>query len=159
MDEKYDLFERLETDRLEMVPRMSHRRANELLEVIEKDDLFPNFNLLNVSCSEFVEEFRLCIDRYSVFYRQNHIEINLVGLVSLDIDEKDNSCLIGYYIFPKYRRKGFAFEIVSKVIDELKGKTIKANTLKDNERSISLLKKLDFEFVEEKDGNVFFQKK
>ena len=67
--------------------------------------------------------------------------------------------MIGYYILPKYRRNGFAFEIVSKVIDELKGKTIKVNTLKDNERSISLLKKLGFEFVEEKDGNVFFQKK
>lgn len=158
MDEKYDLFERLETDRLEMVPRMSYRRANELLEVIEKDDLFPNFNLLNLNCSEFVEGFRLGIDRYSVFYMQNYIEINLVGLVSLDIDEKDNSCLIGYYIFPKYRRKGFAFEIVSKVIDELKGKTIKADVLKDNEYSINLLKKLGFEFVEEKDGRCIFQK-
>ena len=159
MDEKYDLFDRLETDRLELVPRMSYRRANELLEEIQKDDLLPNFNLLNVSCSDFVEEFRLGIDRYSVFCRQNYTEINLVGLVALDVDDKDNSCSIGYYILPKYRRKGFAFEIVSKVIDELKGKTIKANTLKDNERSISLLKKLDFEFVEEKDGNVFFQKK
>ena len=68
MDEKYDLFERLETDRLEMVPRMSYRRANELLEEIQKDDLFPNFNLLNVSCSEFVEEFCLGVDRYSVFF-------------------------------------------------------------------------------------------
>ena len=62
MDEKYDLFDRLETDRLEMVPRMSYRRTNELLEVIEKDDLFPNFNLLKVSCSEFVD-FRLFTHR------------------------------------------------------------------------------------------------
>ena len=104
MDEKYDLFDRLETDRLEMVPRMSYRRANELLDVIEKDDLFPNFNLLNTSLSEVVDDYRLGIDRYSVFF-----EVNLVGLVSLDYDDKDNSCLIAYYIFPKYRRKGFAF--------------------------------------------------
>ena len=158
MDENYDLFERLETDRLEIVPRMSYRRANELLEVIEKDGLFPNFNLLNTSLSEVVDDYRLGIDRYSVFYRQYNIEVNLVGLVSLDYDDKDNSCLIAYYIFPKYRRKGFAFEIVSKIIDELKDKTIKAIVLKDNECSINLLKKLGFEFVEEKDGRCIFQK-
>jgi len=152
-NEIYDLFNRLETDRLEMVPRLSNRRANELLEEIKDDSSISNFNLSNLSINELVEDFKLGIDRYAIFLKNQY---HLIGLFSIDMS--NDACMISYYILPKFRRKGFALEILTKVCQELEPKTIKAIPLKDNQASIKLLQKLKFKLNFEKGGKLFFEK-
>ena len=66
--------------------------------------------------------------------------------------------MIAYYILPKFRRKGYAFEMLTKVCEELESKTIKAIPLKDNESSIKLLQKLDFKLKFEDEGKLIFEK-
>lgn len=155
VNEIYDLFNRLETDRLEIVPRLSNRRANELLEEIQDDASISNFNLSNLSIDELVEDFRLGIDRYAIFLKNQY---ELIGLLSLDVSDNNDACMIAYYILPKFRRKGYAFEMLTKVCEELESKIIKAIPLKDNESSIKLLQKLDFKLKFEDEGKLIFEK-
>ncbi|TLG71745.1 GNAT family N-acetyltransferase [Culicoidibacter larvae] len=58
--------------------------------------------------------------------------------------------LIGYSISPDMARQGYAYEVVSVMIDQLVRKDIdyiKAGVDKENVASIALLKKLGFEYI------------
>ena len=70
---------------------------------------------------------------------------NPIGVIRLE--KKRVLYLISYMIVPKFRRKGFAFKAIKKIISELKNKNIKkivAIVKKDNTPSIKIFSKLKF---------------
>lgn len=76
-----------------------------------------------------------------------HKETNLLlGDLYLLIENK--SAWIGYSISPQYAKKGYAFEVVTEMVNWLieKHLTVYAGVLKENLSSIALLKKLGFEY-------------
>ena len=68
---------------------------------------------------------------------------------------KDNKCWLGYSISKKYEGKSIMFEALkltnAYVINNLNIKVIRAGILPHNERSIKLIKRLNFTYVGEKD--------
>lgn len=78
-----------------------------------------------------------------------------------DVYLKQEVCTfwIGYTICPSEARQGYAYEVLSSVIDALKAKgaaCIKAGVESENTPSIALLKKLKFSCIEtDKDGQIF----
>lgn len=74
---------------------------------------------------------------------------NLIGDVYLK--QVGSTCWIGYTICPSKARQGYAYEVLTSVIDALKAKgvnCIKAGVELKNTASIALLKKLDFRYIE-----------
>lgn len=81
--------------------------------------------------------------QYAIALNEND---ELIG--DLVIFLKEDTITVGYTISYKHQRKGYAFEILTALIEYLHNeypeKEIVALTDKDNEASISLLKKLNF---------------
>jgi len=78
-------------------------------------------------------------------------ENKIIGVLYLK--EEDSYFSIGYHFNEKYHGKGFAAEAVKALIDYIEknySKEIRAIVDPLNERSIELLKKLSFVFIEEK---------
>jgi len=76
----------------------------------------------------------------------------LIGtVVYWPIEWENNKAEIGYEMLPEFRGNGFMQEALQKVIDfgfeELKFKTIVADTKEQNLKSIKLLEKLGFSFT------------
>lgn len=72
----------------------------------------------------------------------------LIGDLYLKIEKR--VCWIGYTIAPEFARQGFAFEIVTQLLQQLQraGLTlVKAGVEQENTASIQLLKKLGFEQI------------
>jgi RimJ/RimL family protein N-acetyltransferase len=80
---------------------------------------------------------------------------NLIGAVTLYTSD-DDSCFIGYFIREDMERKGYTSDAVNQVIDYVRKKlsqikTIYADPLTDNKKSINFLeKKLNFKCTGEK---------
>ena len=82
----------------------------------------------------------------------------LLGDLYLKLEK--NTAWIGYTIAPQFARQGFAFEVVTQLLLELKqaGLTlVKAGVEEQNLSSIALLKKLGFIQVEISDSERIFQ--
>ena len=82
----------------------------------------------------------------------------LIGDLYLKLEK--NTAWIGYTIAPQFARQGFAFEVVTQLLLELKqaGLTlVKAGVEEQNLASIALLKKLGFVQVEISDSERIFQ--
>ena len=82
----------------------------------------------------------------------------LLGDLYLKLEK--NTAWIGYTIAPQFARQGFAFEVVTQLLLELKqaGLTlVKAEVEEQNLASIALLKKLGFVQVEISDSERIFQ--
>jgi len=88
-----------------------------------------------------------------------HQETNdLIG--DLYVQQDGTTYWIGYTISPLHSRQGYAFEVVSGLIDHLSdqgAETIKAGALATNEASIALLKKLDFTYVTTEDDEQIYE--
>lgn len=83
----------------------------------------------------------------------------LLGDLYLKLEK--NTAWIGYTIAPQFARQGFAFEVVSQLLLELKqaGLTlVKAGVEEQNLASIALLKKLEFAQFEVDDVELIFQR-
>ena len=83
----------------------------------------------------------------------------LLGDLYLKLEQ--NACWIGYTIAPQFARQGFAFEVVSKLLLQLRqaGLTqVKAGVEEQNLASISLLKKLGFTQIGIDDSELIFQR-
>ncbi len=83
----------------------------------------------------------------------------LLGDLYLKLEK--NTAWIGYTIAPQFARKGFAFEVVSQLLLELKqaGLTlVKAGVEEQNLASIQLLRKLEFVQLEVDGGELIFQR-
>ena len=83
----------------------------------------------------------------------------LLGDLYLKLEK--NTAWIGYTIAPQFARQGFAFEVVSQLLLQLKqaGLTLaKAGVEAQNIASIALLKKLGFEPIGVDGGELIFQR-
>ena len=83
----------------------------------------------------------------------------LLGDLYLKLEQ--NACWIGYTIAPQFARQGFAFEVVSKLLLQLRqaGLTqVKAGVEEQNLASIALLKKLGFTQIGIDDSELIFQR-
>ena len=82
----------------------------------------------------------------------------LIGDLYLKIEK--SICWIGYTIAPEYARQGFAFEVVTQLLQQLQqaGLTLaKAGVEQENTASIQLLKKLGFEQIGAEGTELIFQ--
>ena len=83
----------------------------------------------------------------------------LIGDLYLKLER--NTGWIGYTIAPQFARQGFAFEVVTQLLLELRqaGLTkVKAGVEEQNIASIQLLKKLGFEQIGVDDSELIFQR-
>lgn len=75
----------------------------------------------------------------------------------------ENSCDIGYGIIEAERKKGYATEaclaLINWAFEHESLETITAATLEDNENSIKLLQKLNFEITTQEEGMIFWELK
>ena len=72
-----------------------------------------------------------------------------------DLPEKD-IFWIGYTISPRYARKGYAYEVVEKMLDYIRSngnKRVCAGVDHENLPSIALLEKLGFSYIEHDEGD------
>lgn len=90
-----------------------------------------------------------------------YLEEKPIGFVGLKISEEDNNAEVSYIFDLEYTRKGYATEVVEKLVDigfnKLNLKKIIADTVKDNIPSQKVLKKLGFvEANTRKENNIEF---
>lgn len=83
--------------------------------------------------------------------KETETPIGIVTIIKRDNLEHHD---IGFALLPQYGKLGYAFEASKKVLDALLKSQlhskILAITVKDNDKSISLLEKLGLNFIEEK---------
>ena len=75
------------------------------------------------------------------------IYLNSTPIGVIRLEKKKVFYLLSYMIAPKFRRKGFAFKAIKKIISKLRDKNIKkivAIVKKDNTPSIKIFSKLKF---------------
>ena len=89
--------------------------------------------------------------------KNNH----LIGEVVLGELNKQNECEIGYRVIKEEQNKGIATECVLKVLDYLKNTLkmsgINAKSYKTNANSISLLKKIGFNYTKSDETFDYFK--
>lgn len=157
MEEKKDLFENLETERL-ILRKITDQDATKLYQ-----NIYNNFDYFKfyyqVPFNSF-EEYKPLVEKYKEYYANgNHFRWGIVlkssneiiGLVQLHTkDMLNNNCKIGYIIGYNYTKKGFAKEAVKKVIDfgfnKLNFHRIDANIVVENISSIKLAESIGMHF-------------
>ena len=73
-----------------------------------------------------------------------------------------NIAWIGYTIAPQFARQGYAFEVVSQLLSQLKQAglaLVKAGVEAQNLASIQLLKKLDFTLIGNEENELIYERK
>ena len=87
------------------------------------------------------------ITYWVVKLQDQQIAVGIISFIKRDYLEQHD---IGFAFLPAYAKQGYAFEATLTVLNDLfndnRHKTILATTIKENESSIQLLKKLGFTF-------------
>jgi RimJ/RimL family protein N-acetyltransferase len=87
------------------------------------------------------------IQYWVVRLNEKNVPIGIVTFIKRDYLEYHD---IGFAFLPQFSKKGYAYEAVFAVLNELKNEKahpqILATTIQDNVRSIQLLEKLGFHF-------------
>ena len=82
----------------------------------------------------------------------------LIGDLYLQLEKK--ACWIGYTVAPQFARQGFAYEVVTELLLQLKRdglSLVKAGVEEQNASSIALLRKLCFEQIGADGSELIFQ--
>jgi len=82
----------------------------------------------------------------------------LLGDLYLKLEK--NTAWIGYTIAPQFARQGYAFEVVSQLLSQLKQAglaLVKAGVEAQNLASIQLLKKLDFTLIGNEENELIYE--
>jgi len=144
---------RLETERL-MLRRVQIEDAEAIF--TDASDAYSSamdsggepFTEMNEDFYDLVEELIHRKTQYSVVLKETQ---EVVGTIRLRNNESRQveAMDIGYGIYPGYRRRGYAYEALSALLsliqEELYLELVLAEAVKENEPSISLLKKLGFQ--------------
>lgn len=83
----------------------------------------------------------------------------LLGDLYLKLEK--NTAWIGYTIAPQFARQGYAFEVVSQLLSQLKQAglaLVKAGVEAQNLASIQLLKKLDFTLIGNEENELIYER-
>lgn len=76
---------------------------------------------------------------------------------SVEIADRQDHYVIGYWLGIKYRAKGIATEAVKSVLGQLDHRPVKADTLASNPRSARLLERLGFQLERTNSTNNFYK--
>ena len=137
-----ELFENLETDRL-LLRQIVDSDAETLYENLYRN--FDHYKFYYQFPYKNLEDFRQKY-KYGSFFKwvivlkENNEPIGIVELHTYD--SLNNNCRIGYIVGDKYRKKGYAYEAVKKIIEfgfnHLYIHKIEAHIVADNTASIKL---------------------
>lgn len=150
----------LETERL-YVREQTLEDIDRLYEIYEGDSIKKFIEPLYEDRQEELAHTKAYIHHMYRFYgygmwvvclKENDMVIGRAGLGNRRIDDEDR-LEIGYVIAEEYQKKGYAFEVCKAICDfaqnRLYAQELVCITRKDNEASIRLIKKLDFEYFAE----------
>ena len=167
MEEKKDLFEELETERL-ILRKIVDSDAEMLYKNIYNN--FEYFKFYYQLPFKDFEEYKPLVEKYKEYYANgNHYRWGIVlkennemiGLIQLHTkDELNNKCKIAWIIGYNYNKKGYAKEAGEAIIrfgfDKVKYHRIDAEIVEGNEKSIKLAESLGmhFESIREDDYRV-----
>ena len=141
----------LETDRL-CLRRLTYADAQDCFSFLSDQegmylDCCKAFSSMDDEYFERIALFAKRDSQYAVTLKSNGKVIGTVNVFE-DNSRVVDAWEIGYAISPAYQRNGYAYEILSALIDLLQNKLqlelITAGTLKENYASIKLLHKLGF---------------
>lgn len=109
------------------------------IESVSRYTLFPV-----ESIDDFIDYYEtiMCDDLLYVL----EIDTCICGLIQFHTFEND-SCEVGYYMHPKYRRRGWMRECLLKLFSQLHVSKVIAYIAQDNRNSIAFANSLGFEFV------------
>ena len=157
MEEKKDLFEEIETERL-----ILRKVVDEDAETLYKN-IYNNFDYYKYYYQlpfKNFEEYKTLVEKYKEYYAKgNHFrwgivlkETNeIIGLTQLHTrDNVNNHCKIAWIIGYNYNKKGYAKEATEAVIkfglEKIKYHRIDAEIVEGNQPSINLAEKLGMHF-------------
>lgn len=140
----------LETARLVLRPFQS-QDAVDLFELLSDRDTcyddagYPPFEAMNEEYQKLMDSFVGDKCRIIIALKENNKAIGIIHLMNTERDAV--SYELGYLVNKNYRRKGYAFEALSALIDTLFADGVEllcATVFEYNEKSAALLKKLGF---------------
>jgi RimJ/RimL family protein N-acetyltransferase len=146
----------LETPRL-LLNEFTEDDASFIVELLNSPDWLQYIGDRNVRTTEDARRFinEKYIDSYkkngfglyAVVLKENNITIGMCGLIKRDSLEDID---IGFAFLPEYISKGYGFESAVEVLkygkEKLNLKRIVAITIKSNNKSVNLLKKIGMKF-------------
>ncbi len=148
----------LETERC-IVREMTEEDLPQLYEVYSGPGITRYTEGLYEDYEKELEYTREYIDRQYRFFEYGLWVVfekktgKMIGRAGLSGRNGFDEAEIGYVIAEQFQRKGYAYEVLSAVLDyaakELSMESLNAFTVKENTASVNLLKKLGFTYIEE----------
>jgi len=89
-------------------------------------------------------KLNLDYSKYDVDFRSHHVIQNYIVDVIQNL-VKDDVCVVGLFVDPKYRRRNIATKMFCFLFDNIKSKTCTLEVLADNNAAIELYNKFSFE--------------
>lgn len=143
------------TERL-LLNKLNIANTEFILELVNTSGWIQFIGDRNVKTNEAAKQYiQKILNNADVSYRVVLLQDNqtAIGVVTLIKRDYLNHHDIGFAFLPAYTKLGYAFEATLTVLNGLlnakQHKTILATTIKENESSIQLLKKLGFTFANE----------
>ena len=152
-------FPKLETDRL-LLNDIRNTDPNDLLKGLSDEQVIKYYGVSFYSIEAVYEQvkwYRELIDKktgiwWSINLKESDSFIGACGFN--DFNPVENKIEIGFWLLPKFWRKGLMTEAVREInkfaFDELNISSIIAEVESENHRTIKFLEKLNFVFVERK---------
>lgn len=154
---KFKPFPELLTDRL-LLRRLTREDANRLFRFRSDKQNFPHVSMeIHESLTQtldYIENINQGIDNNEwIFWSISDISNNsIIGYISIwNFNKDENEAEIGYALFPEYRGDGLMSEALQEILNfgfkVLNLKRIKAYTSIENKKSIALLYKVKFKYL------------
>jgi RimJ/RimL family protein N-acetyltransferase len=144
---------KLETDRL-ILRRLNKKDVEDVYEIMG-DEKTVNY-LSGTATKEGTKKYIMKeIDKSANSYGGSYAvvlknENKVIGIISINIEEKNSKAEIGYLFNSNYWNKGYAIESVKCVVDfifnKLRLNRIEADCITENEGSLKIFKKLNMSY-------------
>lgn len=154
MDKKSNPMElRMFTERLDLIPSVDERDLNNYISdlMLTNDFYFQYGQPYSAELLEAIDFHSSGVIYYSLFLKDTETMVGYVGILPY---EDDPTCgELEFYIFRNYRKQGFSKEALTAFINAffvgsltgVRGESVEAETLSENEVVIKLLEEMGFE--------------
>ena len=150
------MYVNIETERLILRP-ITLKDTKFILDLVNSEGWISFIGNRNVTNENEAENYiqKILDDRniyYSVFeLKQSHKAIGIVTFINREEEQFPD---LGFALLPEFEKNGYTFEASKAYLEKITGQqnqnNIIAITKPDNQKSISLLKKLGFQYIEDK---------